>query len=53
MSVALERALEPSAPSMRADLEVRLRQAAEGIAIPVLALLLSAVLFSLFLLVQG
>ena len=38
---------------MRADLEVRLRQAAEGIAIPVLALLLSAVLFSLFLLVQG
>ena len=53
MSVALDRALEPSAPSLRADLEVRLRQAAEGIAIPLLALLLSAVIFSLFLLVQG
>ena len=53
MSVALDRALEPSAPSMRADLEVRLRQAAEAIAIPLLALLLSAVIFSLFLLVQG
>ena len=53
VSVALDRALEPSAPSLRADLEVRLRQAAEGIAIPLLALLLSAVIFSLFLLVQG
>ena len=53
MSVALDRALEPSAPSLRADLEVRLRQAAEGIAIPLLALLLSAAIFSLFLLVQG
>ena len=53
MSVALDRALDPPAPGLRADLEVRLRQTAEGIAIPVLALLASAAIFSLFLLLQG
>ena len=35
MSVALDRALDPPAPGLRADLEVRLRQSAEGIAIPI------------------
>ena len=53
MSVALHRALDPPAPGLRADLEVRLRQSAEGIAIPIVALLLSAAIFSLFLLVHG
>ena len=53
MSVALDRSLEPAAPTLRADVEVRLQQAAEGITILVLAPLLSAVIFSLFLLVQG
>ena len=36
MSVALDRALDPPRTVLRADLEVRLRLAAEAIAIPVL-----------------
>jgi len=53
MSVALDRTLDPAVPSFRADLDIRIRLAVEAIAIPVLALLASAVIFSLFLLVQG
>ena len=40
-------------PGRRSDLEVRLRSGAEYVAIPVLALLASAALFSLFLLALG
>jgi ABC-type uncharacterized transport system permease subunit len=53
MSVALDRTLDAAGPSLRADLDVRLRLAAEAVAIPFLALLGSALIFSLFLLVQG
>lgn len=53
MSIVLDRLTEPAAPSLRADLDVRLRLAAEAVAIPVLALLAAAALFSIFLLAQG
>lgn len=53
MSAALDRTLDPAVPSLRADLDIRVRLAVEAILIPLLALLGSAVLFALFLLVQG
>lgn len=53
MSIALERAPAPPAAMTWADLEVRLGRAAEALLIPLAALVASALLFALFLLVQG
>lgn len=49
----MDHAVEAAAPSLRADLAMRLRLGAEALVIPLIALLASAAIFALFLLVQG
>ncbi|MFO1073252.1 MAG: ABC transporter permease [Geminicoccaceae bacterium] len=51
--ITMDHAVEAAAPSLRADLAMRLRLGAEALVIPLIALLASAAIFALFLLVQG
>ena len=53
MSVAIERMDEAAAPGLRADLVVRIKATAEAVVIPLLALLVSAAIFALFVAALG